>query len=160
MNAPNPFASSLVASNLLDLNPVASQPLGVPNPAPVRARRARQTVTAGPARADDTERSDDGWSLLYHGWTLMAPGGARVDLTATERACFLCLLRNPGRELVREELMAARNPASGRVSMRTLNVAICRLRHKVLQTGTRLPLHTVHGVGYVFLGNLREVSSR
>ena len=57
-------------------------------------------------------------------------------------------------------VMAARSAASNRIGMRTLNVAICRLRHKVLQTGTRLPLHTVHGVGYVFLGNLREVSSR
>jgi len=155
MNAPDPLAS-----NPMDSTPLASQPLGVPNPVPVRAGRPRQSVSVGPPLAHDSERGDGWWSLLYHGWTLMAPGGARVDLTATERACFLCLLRNPQPELLREELMAARSAASNRIGMRTLNVAICRLRHKVLQTGTRLPLHTVHGVGYVFLGNLREVSSR
>jgi len=155
MNAPDPLAS-----NPMDSTPLASQPLGVPNPVPVRAGRPRQSVSVGPPLAHDAERGDGWWSLLYHGWTLMAPGGARVDLTATERACFLCLLRNPQPELLREELMAARSAASNRIGMRTLNVAICRLRHKVLQTGTRLPLHTVHGVGYVFLGNLREVSSR
>ena len=40
--------------------------------------------------------------------------------------------------------------------MRTLNVAICRLRRKVGDAGDQLPLHTVHGIGYVFLGKLRE----
>lgn len=33
-----------------------------------------------------------------------------------------------------------------------------RLRGKVLLAGARLPLHTVHGMGYVFLGKLRELS--
>ncbi|CAB3635086.1 transcriptional regulator [Achromobacter marplatensis] len=110
---------------------------------------ARQPIAPVP------DRIDGWWSLLYQGWTLMAPSGARIDLTSMERACFLCLLGNPSRELLRDELMALHS----RTSMRTLNVAICRLRHKVLQTGTRLPLHTVHGVGYVFLGNLRSISA-
>ncbi|HCW17814.1 MAG TPA: transcriptional regulator, partial [Achromobacter sp.] len=48
----------------------------------------------------DSDRIDGWWSLLYHGWTLMAPGGARIDLTGMERACFLCLLGNPDRELL------------------------------------------------------------
>lgn len=134
----------------------ASNPLAGPNPAPARARRPPKPISAGPRARYASDRIDDWWSLLYHGWTLVAPGGARIDLTAMERACFLCLLRNPDRELLREELAALRN----HTSMRTLNVAISRLRHKVLQSGTRLPLHTVHGVGYVFLGNLREVSTR
>ncbi|WAI86049.1 MULTISPECIES: helix-turn-helix domain-containing protein [Achromobacter] len=101
------------------------------------------------------DRLDGWWSLLYRGWTLLAPSGVRIDLTEIERACFICLLRNPNRELLREELMTLR----ASTNLRTLNVAICRLRGKVLQTGIRLPLHTVHGVGYVFLGNLRELSN-
>ncbi|KNY09190.1 transcriptional regulator [Achromobacter piechaudii] len=101
-----------------------------------------------------SDRLDGWWSLLYRGWTLLAPSGVRIDLTEIERACFQCLLRNPNRELRREELMATR----ASTNLRTLNVAICRLRSKVLRTGIRLPLHTVHGVGYVFLGNLRELS--
>ncbi|MNV43592.1 DNA-binding transcriptional regulator TorR [compost metagenome] len=100
------------------------------------------------------DRLDGWWSLLYRGWTLLAPSGVRIDLTEIERACFICLLRNPNRELLREELMTLR----ASTNLRTLNVAICRLRSKVLQTGIRLPLHTVHGMGYVFLGNLRELS--
>ena len=78
--------------------------------------------------------------------------GGRLDLSELERACFLCLLRNPRRELLRSELVAMRQ----HTKMRTLNVAICRLRRKVGDAGDQLPLHTVHGIGYVFLGKLRE----
>jgi len=80
------------------------------------------------------------------------PNGARLDLTEIERACFACLLKNPRQELVRDELKAIRVG----LNMRSLNVAICRLRGKVHKAGARLPLHTVHGIGYAFLGNLRE----
>ena len=92
--------------------------------------------------------------MAYRGWTLLTPTGARLDLTEVERACFQCLLGNPRRELLREELMATRQGTN----LRTLNVAICRLRRKVRHLNARLPLHTVHGAGYVFLGNLRELS--
>lgn len=99
------------------------------------------------------EPVDGWWSLLYWGWTLQLPNGARLDLTEVERACFACLVKNPHRELIREEVKSLR----GGMNMRSLNVAICRLRTKVRLAGARLPLHTVHGVGYAFLGNLREV---
>lgn len=111
---------------------------------------------AGPAPAATASNPPDGWwSLLYRGWTLQMPSGARLDLTEIERACFVCLLKNPRRELRRDELKAARKGTN----MRTLNVAICRLRGKVRLAGARLPLHTVHGVGYAFLGNLRALAS-
>lgn len=110
---------------------------------------------AAPARAADTPYSMDGWwTLVYQGWTLLTPHGVRIGLTALERTCLLCLLGHPARELRRDDFMAVRR----QTTMRTLNVAICRLRGKVLLTGARLPLHTVHGMGYVFLGKLRELS--
>ena len=115
------------------------------------ARLARATS----ARAVHAPYSMDGWwTLIYQGWTLLTPQGSRIALTALERTCLLCVLGNPARELRRDEFLATRR----RTSMRTLNVAICRLRSKVLLAGARLPLHTVHGMGYVFLGKLRELS--
>ncbi len=120
-----------------------------------QASSARKRAAAEPARAAPAFASDGWWSLAYRGWTLLTPDGARLDLTEVERACFQCLLRNPRRELLRDELMAARQGTN----LRTLNVAICRLRRKVRHLDARLPLHTVHGAGYVFLGNLREVSN-
>ncbi|MBR8656629.1 helix-turn-helix domain-containing protein [Achromobacter sp. Marseille-Q0513] len=99
-----------------------------------------------------SDRLEGWWTLRYGGWTLLTPRGGRLDLSELERACFLCLLRNPRRELLRSELVAMRQ----HTKMRTLNVAICRLRRKVGDAGDQLPLHTVHGIGYVFLGKLRE----
>lgn len=107
--------------------------------------------TPGPGQ----DSADGWWSLLYWGWTLQLPTGARLDLTELERACFACLINNPRRELVRDEVKTLR----GGMNMRSLNVAICRLRNKVRRAGARLPLHTVHGVGYAFLGNLRELAT-
>lgn len=133
----------------------ASDFIARPAPAASRGRRRLTSVTAAVAAPSSPEGVDGWWSLLYQGWTLLAPNGVRIDLTEIERACFQCLLENPQRELRREALMAVRQ----RTNMRTLNVAICRLRSKVLQTGSRLPLHTVHGAGYVFLGNLRTLST-
>ncbi|WP_313622585.1 helix-turn-helix domain-containing protein [Achromobacter sp.] len=133
------------------LHPPARQAL-----APARTPRiAKPMREQNPPVSAGGQAADGWWSLLYWGWTLQMPGGARLDLTEIERACFACLLKNPRHELVRDELLAVR---SG-LSMRSLNVAICRLRGKVQKTGGRLPLHTVHGVGYAFLGNLRELSA-
>ena len=41
----------------------------------------------------------------------------------------------------------------------SFEVYITGMKIMEMQTGIRLPLHTVHGVGYVFLGNLRELSN-
>ena len=111
---------------------------------------------SGPWSSSQAHEPVDGWwSLLYWGWTLQLPNGVRLDLTEVERACFACLLKNPRRELARSEVKSLR----GGMNMRSLNVAICRLRTKVRLAGARLPLHTVHGVGYAFLGNLRELAT-
>src|SRR5690606_37388611 len=99
--------------------------------------------------------SDGWWSLLYQGWVLVTPSGQRVSLTSTERACFLCLLANPQRELTRQALMQAVPQAS----LRTINVSSSRLREKVRAAAARLPLSTVIGMAYVFLGNTVAESS-
>lgn len=102
---------------------------------------------AGPSQGSD---NDGRWTLLYQAWVLSTPGGQRLSLTATERACFLCLLESPRRELTRDTLAAILPQASSR----TINVSISRLRKKLRALGVMLPLHTVHGLGYVFLGRL------
>ena len=117
---------------------------------------AAGVTVSGPWSSSQAHEPVDGWwSLPYWGWTLQLPNGVRLDLTEVERACFACLLKNPRRELARSEVKSLR----GGMNMRSLNVAICRLRTKVRLAGARLPLHTVHGVGYAFLGNLRELAT-
>lgn len=119
----------------------------------LRAQARRQTMK--PWRRPPTPRvpassAEAPWEVLFQGWVLRTPAGARVPLTGVERACFLCLLQSPQRELAR----AALGEFLDESSLRSVNVVISRLRKKVRSTGMRLPLHTVHGVGYVFIGNL------
>lgn len=101
-------------------------------------------------RGPAMDTTGETWHLLYRGWVLSTPQGVRISLTALERVCFQAIAEHPGRELSRDTLMRAL-PGS---SLRTLNVAISRLRKKVSDAGAELPLHTVHGMGYVFLGHL------
>lgn len=150
MNAPVPAPFLVKPGTRKRARTSASNPERGPACSPSRTQS-----TAGRAPDLPQDPVDGWWSLLYWGWTLQLPNGARLDLTEVERARFACLVRNPQRELVREEVKHLR----GGMNMRSLNVAICRLRTKVRQAGARLPLHTVHGVGYAFLGNLRELAS-
>jgi DNA-binding response OmpR family regulator len=114
------------------------------SPSTVGAATSARHVAARPLPAREP------WRVLYQGWVLSTPAGKRIHLTGTERACFACLLDNPKRELSRSamrQFMTATN-------LRSVNVAISRLRKKVFESGERLPLHTVHGMGYVFVGEL------
>lgn len=155
MRQPAPPSSQPISQSASSAAPISSPALGGTHPLAIGTSPAN--LDAGPFPV----RLDGWWSLLYHGWTLLTPQGTRLDLTEVERACFQCLLRNPRKELLREELALLREelmlPRQS-TNLRALNVAICRLRRKVRQAGGRLPLHTVHGVGYVFLGNLQEVA--
>lgn len=124
------------------------QPLNKISLPPEEGALSGPAALVGPEVGAD---ADGWWSVLYQGWTLITPAGVRINLTEAERACFLCLLHSPQRELSRETLVSMKTT----LSLRTINVAICRLRKKVLAIGEVLPLHTVHGMGYVFVGNLR-----
>ncbi len=115
--------------------------------APARTQEAAPPAAMPVARP---ERTEGQWALLYQGWVLVTPTGFGVSLTGIERALFASLLANPERQLCR----AALREAMPDTSPRTINVAISRLRRKVQDAGVRLPLHTVHGVGYVFVGDL------
>ncbi len=146
--------SCLVGDVLLQLDPdtlLSVQPVSKINLPPDEGIPGPCAPTEQGAGAD----ADGWWNVLYQGWTLITPAGSRINLTEAERACFLCLLHSPQRELSRDTLVSMKTS----LSLRTINVAICRLRKKVLTVGEILPLHTVHGMGYVFVGNLRGQST-
>ncbi|WP_235939192.1 winged helix-turn-helix domain-containing protein [Schauerella aestuarii] len=118
--------------------------------------RARNGATIGSALGSGGGRkvtADDNrgqWWVRFQGWVLVPPQGAPINLTGVERAFFQALLSDPGRELSREALVRS---AAG-CQVKSISVAISRLRKKVRASGLRLPLHTVHGMGYVFIGRL------
>jgi DNA-binding response OmpR family regulator len=90
------------------------------------------------------------WNLLYQGWVLVTPEGNQLSLTGVERSFFLALVNDDHHELSREAL--AREKLN--LNFKSISVAVSRLRKKVEKAGVRLPLHTVHGMGYVFIGKL------
>jgi DNA-binding response OmpR family regulator len=92
------------------------------------------------------------WHLLYQGWVLVTPEGNQLSLTGVERTFFLALASDERHELSRAVL--AREKFN--LNFKSVSVAISRLRKKVKKAGVRLPLHTVHGMGYVFIGNLNS----
>lgn len=111
---------------------------------------ASRPILAGPegrGRSVDAEV----WRLLYQGWVLVTPTGHQLSLTGVERSFFLALANDERHELSREALAKDKF----KLNFKSISVAISRLRKKVQKAGVRLPLHTVHGMGYVFIGQLK-----
>ncbi|AZY47700.1 response regulator transcription factor [Bordetella avium] len=93
------------------------------------------------------------WELRDQDWTLAAPLGATLSLSANERSIVRVLLQAGGnavsRELLAEELSA--DGASSRMTgTRSIDVVISRLRRKAELAGLNLPIRTVYGSGYLF----------
>ena len=89
--------------------------------------------------------SFEGWSLDPARRELRDPGGVLVGLTDGEFRLLLALLREPGKELAREQLLGP-----GDASDRSVDVHVSRLRNK-LEPNPETPefIKTVRGVGYV-----------
>jgi DNA-binding response OmpR family regulator len=116
---------------------------------------SRYVSAAGPGTLIPTTPSLAVWQLLYQGWVLVTPEGNQLSLTGVERSFFLALAKDERHELSREAL--AREKFN--LNFKSISVAISRLRKKVEKAGVRLPLHTVHGMGYVFIGRLSYETS-
>jgi len=114
--------------------------------------RGGLAVGLGASRKAGADENRGQWWVRFQGWVLVPPQGAPINLTGVERAFFQALLSDPGLELSREALVRS---AAG-CQVKSISVAISRLRKKVRASGLRLPLHTVHGMGYVFIGRLMQ----
>lgn len=89
-----------------------------------------------------------GWDLLEDGWRLLTPQRHAIVLTGAERRVLRVLLAESPEPVAREHLLSGKE--GGRPPSRYVDVVISRLKGKVAQTGERLPVRSVWGVGYVF----------
>ncbi|MEA9998197.1 response regulator transcription factor [Cryobacterium breve] len=80
---------------------------------------------------------------------LVARGGIRVDLTATEFDLLAQLMARPGRVYSREELLSLVWGIADYSASRTVDVHVAQLRAKL---GEGNPIRTVRGVGYSVAG--------
>ncbi len=109
-----------------------------------------------PAPADPAEPQDAGsgrWELHDQGWTLAAPTGVTLSLSANERLIVRALLNVAGKAVDREALgneLQVEGGAARASSARSIDVIVSRLRRKAEQAGVVLPIRTVYGSGYLF----------
>ncbi|AMG86642.2 response regulator transcription factor [Bordetella parapertussis] len=111
-----------------------------------------------PAWQEDEEAvaqrgTDEGWELRDQDWTLVAPGGEELSLSANERQIVRLLLGAAGRAIGRAELaseLAVDGPAVRSTGERSIDVIVSRLRRKAELAGLVLPIRTVYGSGYLF----------
>lgn len=109
-----------------------------------------------PTAADPAEEPEIGsrrWELRDQGWTLIAPNGVTLSLSANERLIVRALLNVAGKSVGREALGEELQGEGGGLrasSARSIDVIVSRLRRKAEQAGVVLPIRTVYGSGYLF----------
>lgn len=97
------------------------------------------------------------WQVDADGWCLVAPGGAVLALTVSERELMRGLMRHRGEPVRREELIRrlVRDGDIHDFDPRRLDMLVHRLRRKVevaVGPDQAFPLLAARGVGYVFAG--------
>jgi two-component system OmpR family response regulator len=109
--------------------------------------QATQLNTEAPASTPQV----GSWELRDQNWTLVAPNGVSISLSANERHIVRTLLEAAGEAVAREELGGHLGDAAARAGgSRSIDVIISRLRRKAELVGINLPIRTVYGSGYLF----------
>lgn len=111
----------------------------------------RLPVGQGAAQADAAAGGQ--WELRDQGWTLAAPTGTTISLSANERLIVRSLLDVAGKAVGRSELgeeLQVDGASTRANGSRSIDVIVSRLRRKAEQAGVILPIRTVYGSGYLF----------
>ncbi|WP_313347699.1 response regulator transcription factor [Stenotrophomonas sp.] len=93
------------------------------------------------------------WEMSTDGWTLHAPSGARLALTAMERGVLQQLFAAAGVAVTRDQLIAQVTDNPWDFDPHRLDVLVHRLRARVRSaTGVELPIRALRGQGYLLTG--------
>ena len=102
-----------------------------------------------------TPAPETAWVYLPVAWTLNAPNGLAIKLTATERTFFSLLADHPGEPVSRDTILTALGKKRWDPTDRSVDALVHRLQAKAeKQLGERLPISAVHGLGYAFSAEL------
>jgi two-component system OmpR family response regulator len=98
-----------------------------------------------------TTAGQSGWAYDAVGWTVLAPDGQSVKLTANERVFLSLLVERPGEPVSRDDIFKALGKRQWDPSDRSVDSMVRRLRAKAQDAlGCDLPIEAVHGTGYAF----------
>jgi len=102
--------------------------------------------------------ADSVWRLDWHAKELVAPDGARIDLSAGDLAVMECFLNAKGEPVARDALRLRLGIGKEADNVNGLNATIYRLRRRIERaTPVLVPLQSKSRVGYVFRAPLEAV---
>ena len=134
-----PAGMALLAASL---HSVGRRLLGAPRP-----------VSPAPATEEVACAAAAEWRLSTDDWSLVAPTGESIALSASERCILRPLFAASGAAVAREVLIGAWHGGDAEFDPHRLEMLIYRLRRKARALGVPvLPLITVRGGGYAFVG--------
>jgi|SRR5450830_377550 len=119
---------------------------------PVELEELRLIVTNVANRLGyDQPSATPSWSLDNVRWELTPSAGNPIKLTRSETTLLATLAASPGQTVHRDMLIRALGYDPQTYDPRRMEILVRRLRNKImLQTRMRLPLKTIHGLGYAF----------
>ena len=118
---------------------------------PVQFEQVVIALHAVQRRVDAVGQVATTWKLDRHSGQLVAPDGARVDLSEADLAVMECFIEAQGAAVPRETLLTRLGRASAADADDGLNATIYRLRRRIERaTPMLVPLQSRSRVGYVF----------
>lgn len=125
---------------------------------PVQFEQVAVAIKAVQRRAGATSAGNPAWRLDRRAQQLMAPDGARVDLSETDLAVVECFVTANGEAVSREALRNQLGQGADTEASDSLNATIYRLRRRIEKaTPTSVPLQSKSRVGYIFRAPLHAV---
>lgn len=124
---------------------------------PVDSRELAAVIESVVRRLPEPDEEADAWQLRAGGRRLLAPDGTIIELTHAEAALLNRLAADAPHPVPREELMKATVGAPLGTDSRRLEVALSRLRMKIINRvpDIRSPLRAARGKGYAFVAPIR-----
>lgn len=125
---------------------------------PVQFEQVALAISAVQRRAGLTDPLHNAWRLDRRIGQLVAPDGARIDLSEADRLLLECFVEAQGEVVPRETLLRCLGRAADLEASGGLNGTIFRLRRRIERaTPAAVPLQTKSGVGYAFRAPLHVI---
>lgn len=125
---------------------------------PVQFEQVAIAIKAVQRRAGATSAGNPAWRLDRRAQQLLAPDGARVDLSELDIAVVECFISANGEAVSRDELRNQLGQGADSLAADSLNATIYRLRRRIEKaTPTSVPLQSKSRVGYIFRAPLQAV---
>ena len=125
---------------------------------PVQFEQVALAIEAVQRRAGGANPAQVAWRLDRRAGQLVAPDGARVDLSDIDLALVECFVEANGEVVSRDALRQRLGRTSGGEAGDGLNATIYRLRRRIERaTPSLVPLQSKSRVGYVFRAPLKLV---